>query len=61
MDDDALLDEELLLDESRPLAGKRVALVGKLGGMNRREAQQIIRDHGGTPVERVSETSSTWW
>jgi tetratricopeptide (TPR) repeat protein len=34
------------------LAGRRVALVGKLGGMNRREAQQIIRDHGGSPVER---------
>jgi tetratricopeptide (TPR) repeat protein len=34
------------------LAGRRVALLGKLGGMNRREAQQIIRDHGGAPMDR---------
>ncbi|MCA9271283.1 MAG: MerR family transcriptional regulator, partial [Planctomycetales bacterium] len=33
------------------LAGQRVALVGKLGGMNRRQVQQIIREHGGAPVE----------
>lgn len=36
-------------DES--LAGKRVAIVGKLAGMSRREAQQLIREHGGTAVD----------
>ena len=35
-----------------PLAGKRVAFVGKLGGVTRREAQQLVRQQGGTPVER---------
>lgn len=38
--------------ETGLLAGRRVAFVGRLGGMNRREAQQIIRDHGGVAVER---------
>ena len=32
------------------LSGLRVALVGKLGGVNRREAQAIIREHGGVVV-----------
>lgn len=32
------------------LAGSRVAFVGKLGGINRREAKKLVRDHGGTPV-----------
>lgn len=35
-----------------PLAGKRVAFVGKLGGVTKREAQQLVRQQGGTPVER---------
>jgi tetratricopeptide (TPR) repeat protein len=34
-----------------PLAGKRVAFVGKLGGMTRREAQALVREQGGTPVD----------
>jgi tetratricopeptide (TPR) repeat protein len=33
------------------LAGLRVALVGKLAGMSRRDAQQLIRAHGGTAVD----------
>jgi tetratricopeptide (TPR) repeat protein len=36
-------------DES--LAGKRVAIVGKLAGMSRRDAQQLIREHRGVPVD----------
>jgi tetratricopeptide (TPR) repeat protein len=32
------------------LAGRRVVLLGKLGGVNRREAQAIVRDHGGIVV-----------
>ena len=35
---------------SDALAGRRVALVGKLGGVNRKEAQAIIREHGGVVV-----------
>jgi tetratricopeptide (TPR) repeat protein len=34
------------------LVGERVALVGKLAGMSKREAQQLVREHGGTLVER---------
>lgn len=29
----------------------RVAFAGKLGGMSRRAAQQLVRAHGGTPVD----------
>ena len=32
------------------LCGRHVAFVGKLGGMNRREASQLARQRGGTPV-----------
>ncbi|MDZ4848701.1 MAG: tetratricopeptide repeat protein [Pirellulaceae bacterium] len=39
-------------DSASPLAGKRIAFVGKLGGMTRREAMQLVREHGGVPVER---------
>lgn len=36
------------------LAGKRVAFVGKLGGVTKREAQQLVRDQGGVAVTRCS-------
>ncbi len=39
-----------------PFDGKRVAFVGKLGGLNRREAARLIREHGGIPVEQSSAT-----
>ncbi|MFW6171147.1 MAG: MerR family transcriptional regulator [Planctomycetota bacterium] len=32
-----------------------VAFVGKLGGMTRRDAKRLVREQGGTPVDRVSE------
>ena len=37
--------------QSESLAGKRVAIVGKLAGMSRRDAQQLIREHGGVAVD----------
>jgi len=40
------------------LKGQRVALVGKLAGMSRREAQQLVRKHGGTVVERPDEQTT---
>ena len=40
--------------ESPVLQGKRVAFVGKLGGVTRREAQQLVRDQGGIPVNKCS-------
>ena len=33
------------------LSGRRVALVGKPGGVSRRQATQLLRDLGGVPVE----------
>jgi tetratricopeptide (TPR) repeat protein len=33
------------------LQGHRVAFLGKLGGMNRRELFRLVREQGGTPVE----------
>ena len=35
-----------------PLSGLRIAFVGKLGGFTRREAQQLVREQGGSAVER---------
>lgn len=37
-----------------PLQGRRVAFAGKLGGVTRREAQQLVRDQGGMPVNKCS-------
>jgi tetratricopeptide (TPR) repeat protein len=34
------------------IAGRRVLLVGKLASMSRREAERIIREHGGALVEQ---------
>ncbi len=39
-------------DSSSLLSGKRIAFLGKLGGMNRREAIAFAKLHGGTPVDR---------
>ena len=38
-------------NEALPLFGRRVAFVGKLGGVTRREAQQLVRQYGGIPVD----------
>lgn len=39
-------------DEQRFLSGKRVAFVGKLGAFSRKEANQLVRDHGADAVDR---------
>lgn len=38
------------------ITDRRIAFVGKLGGMNRREARELVRKHGGTMVDRVDST-----
>src|SRR5262249_57021905 len=43
---------------SARLEGERIALVGKLGGMSRREAQQLVRRHGGSVIERPDATAT---
>jgi len=37
----------------RLLDGRRVALAGKLAGMTRRQAEELVRQHGGSIVARV--------
>lgn len=41
-------------DDRALLADQRVAFVGKLGGMTRREAQQLVRQLGGVPLDKPS-------
>lgn len=41
-------------DSSGTLKDLHVAFAGKLGGMTRREAQNLVRDYGGIPVDQVS-------
>ncbi|MEM7457051.1 MAG: tetratricopeptide repeat protein [Planctomycetota bacterium] len=36
-----------------PVTNRRVAFVGKLGSMNRKQARQVIREKGGSVTERV--------
>jgi len=36
------------------LQGKRIAFVGKLGALSRKAAMQLVRDHGGNPIERIA-------
>jgi len=38
-------------DVTGPLKDKHVAFVGRLGGVTRREAQQLVRAQGGVPVD----------
>src|SRR5262245_11269054 len=33
------------------LADQHIAIVGRLASMAKRDAQQLIRQHGGTPIE----------
>ena len=41
-------------DSTGALKDLRVAFAGKLGGMTKREAQNLVRNHGGTPVDTLS-------
>lgn len=35
------------------LRGQRIAMAGRLASMSRRDAERLIRDHGGTPVAAI--------
>ena len=52
------VDAELAADE-HPASGKRVALVGRLGGMNRREATNLLRSFAAVVVE-VDQDDVDW-
>lgn len=47
-----------LCDVARWLSGKRVAFIGRLGGVTRREAAQLVRKIGGVPVEKADATTN---
>ena len=40
------------------LQGERIAFVGRLAGMSKRDAQRLVRQHGAVPVERPDATVS---
>ena len=40
------------------LAGERVALVGKLAGMSKRDAQQLVRQQGGMALDRADASAT---
>jgi tetratricopeptide (TPR) repeat protein len=45
--------------ETELLSGERIAFVGRLAGMSRREAQRLVRRNGGTPLEKP-DASAAW-
>lgn len=40
------------------LAGERVVFRGKLGGLPKRDASQLVRQHGGVPLDRWDESAT---
>jgi tetratricopeptide (TPR) repeat protein len=50
-DGDDNLSEDAQTALASPLAGKRIALIGKLGGMNRREASNLLRSYSASVVD----------
>lgn len=47
---------EAASDETGPLAGRRLAVVGKLASMSKRDAAQLLRRHGTAIAERPDAT-----
>jgi len=43
-------------NESSLIAGRRIAFVGKLGGINRKEARALVREQGGVMVDKTDPT-----
>jgi tetratricopeptide (TPR) repeat protein len=49
--------EKQMMNSHEPsliLQDKRIAFVGKLGAMSRKDAMQIVREHGGNPLDRAA-------
>lgn len=49
-------DAQKLPHHSSPIANRRVTFVGKLGGVNRKEAKSIVRRLGGVMLDRIDPT-----
>ena len=50
------LDSDIRMITDSPIASHRIAFIGKLGSMNRREARDLVRRHNVTMVDRVDDT-----
>jgi len=50
--------EGLAVTDTALLAGMRVAIVGRLAGMPKRDAQQLIKQHGGVCADSADPTAS---
>jgi tetratricopeptide (TPR) repeat protein len=46
--------EPITEPQDQPLQGKRIAFVGKLGGVTKKEVQRLVRNGGGVPVDQPS-------
>ncbi len=44
--------------DGHSLAGVRIALLGRLNGMSRRDAQRLIRQHGGVALDKADATAN---
>lgn len=55
--EDELSEESLVEDpiDDSPLAGKRICLVGRFGGMNRRQAASVLRSYSAVVVDLANE------
>ena len=47
------VDSKPFAHESSLIAGRRISFVGRLGGINRKEAQTLVREQGGVMVDKL--------
>jgi len=53
--DFSAVSEPIIGQQGSPIAGRRVMLVGKLASMSRGAAENLVRAHGGSPVNAAEE------
>jgi DNA-binding transcriptional MerR regulator len=54
-----ILAQAAIMSPNPQLAGRRIAFVGKLASMSRRQAQQLVREAGATCLDRA-DTTADW-
>ena len=47
------VDSKPFANESSLIAGRRISFVGRLGGINRKEARTLVREQGGVMVDKL--------
>jgi tetratricopeptide (TPR) repeat protein len=48
----------MVMEKDSPLSGRKIVFVGKLGGLTKKEALQVVREYGGIPLEKISSDAS---